>query len=202
MPVLIIIQITRYCGNNLLVIFDNYEERKIIMKKLLFAGLLLMFAGFTFFVRPVYAADVKIGVIDIQRIMRESKAAQNARAVFLKEVQEKRGVLNTKEKEVQDLQEELRKNASEMAASVRKEKSEQLSREVKELNRLKSDLEEELKKRDNEMTQTLLKEISEVVQEYRKKEKFTVIQEKNTLVAYDDAIDITDKIIKLYDVVK
>ncbi len=172
------------------------------MKKSLFAGLLLMFAGFTFLVGPVYSADVKIGVIDIQRIMAESKAAQSARAVFLREVQEKREVLNTKQKEAQDLQEELRKSASEMAASVRKEKSEQLSREVKELNRLKSDLEEELKKKENELTQGLLKEISEVVQEYSKKEKYTIIHNKRMIVASDDAIDITDKIIKMYDIVK
>jgi outer membrane protein len=172
------------------------------MKKSLFAGLLFVFACFMFLVGPVYSSDVKIGVIDIQKIMRESKAAQSARAVFLKEVQEKREVLNTKQKEVYDLQEELRKNANEMAASVRKEKSEHLSQEVKELNRLKSDLEEELKKKENELTQMLLKDISEVVQAYSKKEKYTIIHNKRMIVASDDAIDITDEIIRLYDVVK
>ncbi|MDB9823170.1 OmpH family outer membrane protein [Deltaproteobacteria bacterium] len=171
------------------------------MKKILFAGLLFVVTVFMC-IGPVCAASVKIGVIDVQRIMRESKAAQNARAVFLKDVEAKRGVLNAKQKEVQDLQEELKNKGKDMAASVREEKTNQLTREVRDLNRLKSDLEEELKKNENELTQTLLKEISEVVQEYCKKEKYTVIHEKRTILASDEAVDITDKIIKLYDVVK
>ncbi len=89
-----------------------------------------------------------------------------------------------------------------MAPAVRKEKTERLTQEVKELRRLRSDLEEELKKKDAELTRQLLKEIREVVQEYLKKQKFTVILEKRSVVASDDAIDITDKIIKLYDTVK
>jgi len=171
------------------------------MKRLLFACFLFVVTVFIF-VEPLRAADVKIGVIDIQRIMRESKAAQNARAVFLKEVSEKRNILNDKQKEVQTLEEELKNKGKDMAISVRKEKSDQLSQKVKEYNRLKSDLEEELKKKDAELTQTLLSEIRDVVSEYRKKEKYAIIQEKQTLVAYDEAIDITEKIIKLYDVVK
>jgi outer membrane protein len=171
------------------------------MKKILFTGLLFLLTTFIY-AGPLSAADFKIGVIDIQRIMKESSAVKNTRAVFLKDVEAKRGVFNTKQKEIQDLQEEIKNKGTDMTASVKKEKTEKLSKEIKELDRLKSDLEEELKKKDTELTQTFLKEISEIVQEYRKKEKYTVIYEKQTLAAYDEAIDITDKIIKLYDVVK
>ena len=171
------------------------------MKKLLVTGLLFMVAGFMY-VGPLCAADLKIGVIDTQKIMRESNAAKNARAVFLKDVEAKRSVFNAKQKEIQDLQEELKNKGKDMAASVKKEKTEKLSHEIKELDRLKSDMEEELKKKDTELTQKLLKEILDIVIEYRKKEKYTIIHEKQTLVSYDEAIDITDKIIKLYDVVK
>jgi outer membrane protein len=176
-------------------------ERKKIMKKILFAGLLSLLITFIY-MGSLCAADLKVGVIDIQKIMRESNAAKNARAVFLKDVEAKRGVFNAKQKEVQDLQEEIKNKGKDMSDSLRKEKTEKLSRDVKELERLKTDLEEELKKKDTELTQKLLKEISDVVQEYRKKEKYSIIYEKQTLVAYDEAMDITDKIIKLYDVVK
>jgi outer membrane protein len=176
-------------------------ERKIIMKKILFAGLLFLLTGFVY-VGSLYAADVKIGVIDTQKIMRESNAAKNARAIFLKDVEAKRNIFNAKQKELQTLQEEINNKGKDMAASVRKEKTEKLSREIKELDRLKTDLEEELKKKDNELTQKLLKEIRDIVIEYRKKEKYAIIHEKQTVVSYDEAIDITDKIIKLYDVVK
>jgi outer membrane protein len=171
------------------------------MKRILFAGVFVFLTGFLF-VGQLCAADLKIGVIDTQRIMRESKAARDARATFLKDVEAKRDVLSIKQKEVQELQEELKNKGKDMAESVRKEKNEKLSQEIKEFNRLKSDFEEELKKKDAELTQKLLKEIQEIVAEYRKKEKYAIIHDKQTLVSYDEAIDITDKIIKLYDVVK
>jgi outer membrane protein len=176
-------------------------EREITMKNILFAGVLFVVTCFIC-VGPLHAADVKIGVIDTQRIMRESKAARNTRAMFLKDVEARRNTLNAKQKEVQTLQEEIKNKGRDMAESVRKEKNEKLGQEIKEFNRLKSDFEEELKKKDAELTQKLLKEIQEVVTEYRKKEKYAIIHDKQTLVSYDEAIDITDKIIKLYDVVK
>jgi outer membrane protein len=171
------------------------------MKKILFVGILFV-ATFFISMGPLFAADVKIGVIDTQRIMRESKAARNAMAMFSKDVEARRNTLNAKQKEIQTLQEEIKNKGKDMAGSVRKEKDDKISQEIKEFNRLKSDFEEELKKKDAELTQRLLKEIHEVVNEYRKKENYAIIHDKQTLVSYDEAIDITDKIIKLYDVVK
>ena len=150
----------------------------------------------------VLAADVKIGVIDIQRIMKESRAAKNARAVLLKDVEQKRKMLNDKQNEVQAIEEELKAKGKDMTPQARKEKTDNLADEIKELKRLKSDLEEELKKKERELTRRLLIEIRTIVVEYRKKEKFTIILEKRSVVASDEAIDITDKILQLYDVVK
>jgi outer membrane protein len=148
------------------------------------------------------AADVKIGVIDTQRILKESKAANSARAVFLKDVEQKRKQLQEKQNEVQAMDEELKKEAKDMTPQARREKADDLAKELKELKRLKSDLEEELKKKDLELTQKLLTEIRDIVNEYSKKENYTIILEKRTLIAFDDIIDITDKIIRLYDVLK
>jgi len=150
-------------------------------------------------IETAYAATVKIGLIDIQKIMRESKAAKNARDIFLKDRESKRALLMEKQEKAQVLQEELKKSGGDMSVSDRKQKTDELEREVKELKRLRSDLEEELKKKDEGLALKLLKEIREVVQEFLKKEKYTVILEKKSVAAADDAIDITEQIIKLYD---
>ena len=150
----------------------------------------------------VRAADVKIGVVDIQRIMKESRAAKNARAVLLKDVEQKRKMFNDKQNEVQAMEEELKTKGKDMTPQARKEKTDNLADEIKELKRLKSDMEEELKKKERELTQRLLMEIRTIVVEYLKKEKYTIILEKRSVVASDEAVDITDKILKLYDVVK
>ena len=148
------------------------------------------------------AAKIKIGLIDTQKIMRESKAAKKTRTVFLQERDTKRAVLKAKQDVIRAMDEELKRKGKDMSASVRKEKAEKLAREIKELRRLRSDLEEELKKRDVELTRKLLREIKEIVQQFSKKGKYTVILEKKSVVAADEKIDITDKIIRLYDALK
>jgi len=149
-----------------------------------------------------FAEKVKIGLIDAQKIMQESKAAKRAQAVFFKDREAKMAILMGRQEEVRSLEEELKKDGRNMSPSVRKEKTDQLAHQIKELRRLKSDLEEELKKKNTELKEKLLQEIREIVEEFVKKEKYTVILEKRWVVAADEAIDITDKIIRLYDAVK
>ncbi|MFC1840546.1 OmpH family outer membrane protein [Thermodesulfobacteriota bacterium] len=170
--------------------------RKKLFAIILFALICFAHSGL------VYAADMKIAVIDTQKILRESKSAGKARAIFLKDVQSNRTVLDAKQNELRKLEEEIRIGGRDMAPQVRQEKSENLTREAKELRRLKSDLEEELKKKDAELRRTILQEVLEIVKEYRKKEKYSIVLEKRSIVDSDDAIDITDKIIRLYDIVQ
>lgn len=156
-------------------------------------------------VTPAMAAKespVKIGVLDIQKIMRESKAAKNARTLFQKDVEAKRDTLKAKEKEIRLLEEEIKTADPKMSPETRRDKEFKLSREVKELQRLGADLEEELKKKDVELTRKLIGEIMQIVQSFAKKEHYTLILERASVVTADNAIDITDKIIKLYDAQK
>lgn len=134
---------------------------------ILLAGLLIA--------APVMAANenpVKIGVIDIQKIMRQSKAAKSAQAVFSKELEARRATMKAKEKEVQLLEEELKSSDQKLSPEARREKGNTLNREVRELKRLAADLEEELKKKDAELTRKLLGEILQIVTTFAKKEHY------------------------------
>jgi outer membrane protein len=142
---------------------------------------------------------IKLGVIDTARIMRDSKAAKNAQTIFLQDLEVKRGILAAKEKEVRLLEEELKNPEAQLSPEERIGKNDRLAKEVKELSRLKTDLEEELKKKDVELTQKLIAELRVIVSTFSKNENYTLILEKSAVVASDTAIDITDKIIQLYD---
>jgi outer membrane protein len=170
----------------------------MIMKRILLTLGIISLMGFVL-ATSAYAADIKIGVIDTQRIVAESKAGIASRSLFQKEVQENNNRLQTKQKEVQALLEELGTKGKEMTATALAEKQEKYSKAYKELTRMKNDMTADLETRDNELTQKLLQEIGEIVDQYFQNEKFTLILEKNSLVSYDSSVDITDKIIQLYD---
>ena len=58
---------------------------------------------------------------------------------------------------------------------------------------------EELKRKDRELTQKIVGEVMKVVTAHAKKENYSLIFERSTVMTADEAVDITDTIIKLYD---
>ena len=92
------------------------------------------------------AVSAKIGFGDIAKIMRDSRAAQNARAVYQKDFESKKATLKAKGDRVSSLEKDL-KNTKQDSPAL-KEKREKLAQEFKEFKRLESDLNEQLKKKD------------------------------------------------------
>jgi outer membrane protein len=168
------------------------------MKRILFAISVISLMGLVC-MSSAYAADIKIGVIDTERILTESKAGIATRSLFAKEVQDSNNRLQAKQKEAQTLQDELNSKGKDMTAAVLADKQAKLTQVAKEYTRMKNDMEEDLKSRDTELSQKLLTAVGQIVTQYSQKEKFTLILEKSAIVSYDNAIDITDKIIQLYD---
>ena len=153
-------------------------------------------------VGQTYAADVKVGVLDIDKIISDSKAGKSASVIFNKEKETKQAALNAKGKEVQTIQDEINSKAKDMTAAAYTEKTAKYSKLKKEYDRMKTEIDEDLKDRNTELTRRLYSEVAAIVSDYCKKEKYTVILEKSYVAAYDGAIDITDKIVQLYDASK
>ena len=145
------------------------------------------------------AATVKIGVIDTQKILRDSQAAKEAQKVFRRDLEAKRAVLKSKEQEVMVLDQEIKKEGAKMEATVLKNKREKLADEMKELKRLRTDLSDDLKKKDAELTQKILKEIDAIVKDYSKKNKYTIILDRRMVIDFDETVEITNDVIKIYD---
>lgn len=145
------------------------------------------------------AAAVKLGVIDTERIMRESRPAKDARALILADLKAKNGQFQEKQAKVKALEEEVRQARGSSADPKARKLTDELAREIKELQRLKSDLEEEINKKNAELTRQILQEIAQIVQAFTKEEKYTLILETKSAVSVDESIDITDQIIKLYN---
>jgi len=170
------------------------------MRKLFLPVLLsILFLGCAPAIKGAETRTLRIGIVDIQRILRESRAAKEARALFLKDLEARRRLYRAEEEKVRLMSREIKEQTPRLSPEEKKDKLEQMEKEIKELRRLKMDLEEELKKRNAELTQKLLKEIKKVVEAFTLKEGYTLILEKRRVVAADQAIDITDQIIRLYD---
>lgn len=148
---------------------------------------------------PVDAASLKIGLIDTQRVLRESKVVQTMRQKLLDQLNEKRAVFSKQQAAVLEKEAKLKVEQSSLPPEELRQRQIELAQEVKNLGRLKVDLEEELERSNNEFTARFVKDLRQVVSGFQKEKDYTLILEKGNVVASDDGIDITDDIIRLYD---
>ncbi|HRS97720.1 MAG TPA: OmpH family outer membrane protein [Smithella sp.] len=144
--------------------------------------------------------NLKIGFVDVGKIMRDSKAAKDARAIYQKDLEAKKAILKEKSDKAASLEKDL-KNAGQNSPGL-KEKREKLAQEIKELKRLESDFNEQLKKKDIEMTQKILADVQNILKQIAKNENYSMIFERRSALIASEGLDITDKVIKLYDAQK
>ena len=145
------------------------------------------------------SGTLKLGIVDLQKIMRESKAATAARNKLMKEVEGKKEQIIAKTQTVQKLEQEIAKLPATTTQDQQRQKAEQLKIEVRELNNLRQDVEEEIKRKDREMAQQIIGDIMQIIRDYARNERFSVIVERSTIIMAEESLDITDRILKLYD---
>lgn len=154
-----------------------------------------------FYCASAFAADASsVGVINIQKIMMESKSGKEAKAAFEKELESKRAMLLSKEKGARAIEDDLKANGAKMTADARKSKEAKLAEEIKELRRVKQDMEDELKKKDNELTSGILKNVLALAQKVASERGYSLVLQAGPQIAYmSSAIDITGEVLKRYD---
>ncbi len=164
------------------------------MKKI-FAVLLMVLLG-----APVWAQEKnKVGVIDLQAAINESKAGNKAISRFRAEVKKAEVDLLKEKKAVERLKRDIDKKGPLLKLQERRNLEKEFQRRYKGFQRRMRDHQEEMQQRYGEITEEKIKEIREVVLKFGKKEKFTLIFEHGAVLYYDQAVNITQTVIDLYD---
>jgi outer membrane protein len=146
-----------------------------------------------------FAADppLKIGIVDLNKIMKTSKAAKNAQAVFKKDMDAKKATLKTKSDKVAALDKELK--GLDQKSNAWKEKRDKLAKEFKELRTMEKQMNQELQKKDIELTKKIFADVQQILNKLIKSENYSLILDRKAVLAGKDGLDITDKVIKAYD---
>jgi len=152
----------------------------------------------------LYAQALKLGVFDIQKIMRESKTIASYRQDLLKNIDLKRKPLQVKDEFAKTLDEKLKKDGNTMSPADRRALEEKLANEIKEIRRMKEDFDAKALKMDKELTQRIFLEIDTAIRKITAQEDYSIIFEKTAagIVYLKEAFDITQKITNAYDTKK
>jgi len=168
------------------------------MRSILF---ILVFALFGMVSTMQAQSADKIGYIDLQSVIKNSKAGKAAKTSFESEFKKKRLIIENKAKILAQEEQDFINQASLMDNDAKKRRAEAIQRKKKELARLRDDFREELQKKDFELTQQILKELESVIKTIGSKEGYSLIVEKTEsgVIYGSDEVDITQKVITAYD---
>lgn len=149
---------------------------------------------------PVSAQELKIGIFDLQKIMRESKTVGGYRQDFLKSIETKRKPLQDKEEFAKAIEDKIKKDGSSLLPGDRKAIEEKLVDESKEIRRMKEDFNAEAMKMDRELAQKAFLEIDVIIKKIAEQENYTIIFEKTAagIVHFKNTVDITGKILEQF----
>jgi len=147
------------------------------------------------------AEKLKIGFIDIQKVLNTSRAGMEAKEVLTKESEERKDILEEQDREMKALMEELERKGSALSREAREKKEAELKTKQEAFRKTLSKMEMELQRKDFELSQVILKDLGEIIEEIGKKGKYSVILEKNegAVLYAPDKFDLSEQVIRLYD---
>jgi outer membrane protein len=143
----------------------------------------------------------KLAFVDLQKALNLCKAGQDAKEEFAKQVEKAEQSLMVKQEELKKIKEILEKQSAMLNEETFKNKEKDFQAKRRDFKRLYEESQDELKVQDNEAVKEILEALVQVVQEYGKEKGFTFILEKSesALLFADEALEVTEDILKLYD---
>jgi outer membrane protein len=140
------------------------------------------------------AGDFKVGIVDTERVLRESAPAMKAEKKIEKEFSERDLEIKKTMKQAKDVQALLEKESGGLSDADRRNKERELSALNVNLQRLQREFREDLNLRKNEELAVVLERANKAIQSIAETEKYDLILQE--AVYRNPRIDITDKVIK------
>lgn len=140
------------------------------------------------------AGDFKVGVVDTERVLRESVPAIKAEKKIEKEFSGRDQEIKKNMKQAKDLQLLLDKDAASLSEVDRRSKERELNALNVNLQRMQREFREDLSLRKNEELAVVLERANKAIQAIAESDKYDLILQE--AVYRNPKIDITDKVIK------
>jgi len=155
----------------------------------------------------VWAKELKIGVVNLQRALNETEEGKQVLAKLKDKLNKDTGVLKKKQEELKALQDEVNQQGFLLSESARKEKETRLRTLSRNVERYREDVRAEFLQMQREATAKMFSGVMKVVREYAKDEGYDLVFEAGTQAAggsmtvlyFGKEVDLTDKMIELYN---
>jgi len=142
------------------------------------------------------AADFRVGVVDTERVLRESAPAMKAEKKIEKEFSGRDQEIKKLIKQAKELQTLLEKEGAKLSDADHRNKERELTAMNVNLQRMQREFREDLNLRKNEELAIVLEQANKAIQAIAEEGNYDLILQE--AVYRNPRIDITDKVIKFF----
>lgn len=167
-----------------------------ILKRIV--GPLSVVAALLAFAPEAIAAN-KVGVVDTQRAIMETEDGLRAQATLKKLFDKRQRELDKKQEELQKEREDIEKQRDVLSKTALAKRIEKWQREMMQLQTVFVDYNKELQKKQNELTQPIFQKAMGLIRRLAAQEGFDMVVDKQAVPYVRSDLDLTDRIIQLYN---
>lgn len=152
-------------------------------------------------VGSAYAQDIRIGYVDVRKVLTESKAGLQLKTEIEKMVKQRKENLGRQEQELKDMQKAFEKDKLVLSDSQKASKQVEFEEKVKAFQQARADAQREIDQKEHEFTVKALPRIRDIIHALAKEQKLTFILEQNqsAILYAADGPDLTQKVIERFD---
>jgi outer membrane protein len=150
---------------------------------------------FAFYVAGATAADLKVGYVQVDKILQEAPQTSESGKKLEREFSPRTQELERMQKQIKDQESSLDKDALTMSESDRRNRERDISNNKLEFQRKQRELREDINLRKNEELSTLQDRINKAVTSVAEAEGYDLVVYSGVAFA-SKKIDITDKVLK------
>ena len=154
----------------------------------------LLYAFLWLLAWPALAQEFKIGIVNLDRIVRESGPAKLAQTKLEQEFGKKEKEINDLGNQIKVLSDRFEREGPTLSESQRAARQKQLVDQDREFQRKRREFQEDLNNRKNEELQLIIDRANRAVKALAESEKFDLIIQEAVYI--NPKPDITDKVIK------
>ncbi len=180
----------------------THKEKNMIKMTLLHTAVLLMIIMMSLGVCiPAFAqsSGIKIGYVDLQRVIDSSAEGQHAQEEIKKRVEELEQQAKQMQEELQAMKADFEQQYDALTLEARSAKRDEIAKQERDYSRFVNDSQSELRVTEQRSLKQLLEEVGKIVVEYGKENNFTVILEAGNILYGAPEVEITEDIISLYN---
>ncbi len=149
------------------------------------------------------AETVKIGYVDAQKILDNTKAGKKSKEGMEEFVKSRQKIIDLDESEIKQLQDDLTRQVAVLSPDARREKEESLQRKVMDYQRRAGEMNKEVQSKKKEVLDKFNKDLEGIVKKVAERGGYSFVIDRNAesgvLLYAKESFDLTDEVVKEFE---